>query len=380
MHKNIWKYFWKKKRTGNINSNKLKAKFEEIYWKCPDIIVHIELSLRSTYLKNQSQIDKYIQKEKNQILINWSKTEEEITNLYYDLKERKRKLEEENKNKLLLSFLTGVLDVRDYEEEKIQSNYSKILEPTLIKEIETNQEKIEKGIRELLNSLYEYKNYTNFKFIIDDLKKHYVKKSRYSKIYEETLKKVLENEKKLMQINKKLYGKKGLFGKKKQEIRQSAEKNLIVEQLKKDYKDLELNKFLNKMSSNLDENATIYDALKLASSYYSYLAVCIIENNKNITQEKIDEQIRKLKDFINSPYNNLINNLTILDEKDIVIIIKDRYKLLDFNIKQEDFNERNMENLIKILKNILTSFNLKKVGLKVEYIKEMLEIKQALKM
>ena len=217
MHKNIWKYFWKKKRTGNINSNKLKAKFEEIYWKCPDIIVHIELSLRSTYLKNQSQIDKYIQKEKNQILINWSKTEEEITNLYYDLKERKRKLEEENKNKLLLSFLTGVLDVRDYEEEKIQSNYSKILAPTVINGIEINQEKIEKGIRELLNSLYEYKNYTNFKFIIDDLKKHYVKKSRYSKIYEETLKKVLENEKKLMQINKKLYGKKGLFGKKKWE-------------------------------------------------------------------------------------------------------------------------------------------------------------------
>ena len=133
------------------------------------------------------------------------------------------------------------------------------------------------------------------------------------------------------------------------------------------------------MASNLDENATIYDALKLASSYYNYLAVCIIENNKNITQEKIDEQIRKLKDFINSPYNNLINNLAVLDEKDIVMIIKDRYKLLDFNIKPDDFNARNMDNLIKILENILTSFNLKKVGLKVEYIKEMLEIKQALK-
>ena len=117
----------------------------------------------------------------------------------------------------------------------------------------------------------------------------------------------------------------------------------------------------------------------MASSYYYYLAVCIIENNKNITQEKIDEQIRKLKDFINSPCNNLINNLAVLDEKDIVMIIKDRYKLLDFNIKQDDFNARNMDNLIKTLENILIGFNLKKVGLKVEYIKEMLEIKQALK-
>lgn len=371
--------FFEERRTGDINTNKLKAKFEEIYWKCPDIIVHIELSLRSTYLKNQSQIDKYFQKEKIQILRNWNKTEEEITRIYYDLKERKRKLEEENKKKLLLSFLSGTLDIKDYEEEKIQSNYSKILAPTVINGIEINQEKIEKGIRELLNSLNEYKNYTNFKFIIDDLKKHYEEKDKYSKIYEETLKKVLENEKKLMQINKKLYGKKGFFGKKKQEIKQSTEQNQIVEHLKKDYKDLEINKFLNKMASNLDENATIYDALKLASSYYNYLAVCIIENNKNITQEKIDEQVRKLKDFINSPYNNLINNLAVLDEKDIVMIIKDRYKLLDFNIKPDDFNARNMDNLIKILENILTSFNLKKVGLKVEYIKEMLEIKQALK-
>ena len=48
--------------------------------------------------------------------------------------------------------------------------------------------------------------------------------------------------KKLMQINKKLYGKKGFFGKKKQETKQSTEQNQIVEHLKKDYKDLEINK------------------------------------------------------------------------------------------------------------------------------------------
>mgnify|MGYP003303700102 CR=1 FL=1 len=193
----------------------------------------------------------------------------------------KIKLIIKNKKKLLLNFLSGVLDIKDYEEEKIQSNYSKILAPTVINGIEINRGKIEKGIRELLNSLYEYKNYTNFKFIIDNLKKHYEEKDKYSKIYEETLKKVLENEKKLMQINRKLSRKRGFFRKKKQEIKQSTEQNQIVEQLKKDYKDLELNKFLNKMAYNLDENATIYDALKLASSYYYYLAVCIIENNKN---------------------------------------------------------------------------------------------------
>ena len=115
--------FFEERRTGDINTNKLKAKFEEIYWKCPDIIVHIELSLRSTYLKNQSQIDKYFQKEKIQILRNWNKTEEEITRIYYELKERKRKLEEENKKKLLISFLSGTLEIKDYEAAYIIVTY-----------------------------------------------------------------------------------------------------------------------------------------------------------------------------------------------------------------------------------------------------------------
>ena len=53
---------------GNINSDKIKAKFEEIYWKCPDIIMHIELNLRNIYLRKQQAIDKYFEKEKNELL------------------------------------------------------------------------------------------------------------------------------------------------------------------------------------------------------------------------------------------------------------------------------------------------------------------------
>lgn len=62
------------------------------------------------------------------------------------------------------------------------------------------------------------------------------------------------------------------------------------------------------------------------------------------------------------------------------MIIKDRYKLLNFNIKQEDFNPKNIENLTKTLENILISFRMKRVGLKVKEIKETIEIKQILKM
>lgn len=373
------KVFFEEYKKNDINSNNLKAKFEEIYWKCPDIIIHIELNIRSIYYKKEAQIDKFFDKEKNLILKQSQMTKEEIKSLYFELKEQKRKIISEDKKRLLNEFLFNNLDIKNYEEEKIQSDYSKILSPTMINGIEINQEEMEKGILELLNSLYEYKNYMNFKFIIDDLKNNYEDKEKNKKIYEETLKKIAENEKKLKKANKKTLSK-GIFGKKKKEVKQTAEQNQIIEELKKEYKELDKNKFLNKIATELSPNSTIHEALNLANSYYNYLANCIIENNKNITQEKIDEQIKKLNEFINTPYNNIINNLTILEEKDIVMIIKDRYKLLNFNIKQEDFNPKNIENLTKTLENILISFRMKRVGLKVKEIKETIEIKQILKM
>ena len=51
------KTFFEERRRENINSNTIKAKFEEVYWKCPDIIIHIELNLRNIYLEKQSQIE-----------------------------------------------------------------------------------------------------------------------------------------------------------------------------------------------------------------------------------------------------------------------------------------------------------------------------------
>ena len=61
------------------------------------------------------------------------------------------------------------------------------------------------------------------------------------------------------------------------------------------------------------------------------------------------------------------------------MVIKDRYQLLNFNIKIEDLNGKNLDNLITILENIVTSYSLKKTGLEIQSIQEMLQIKDTLK-
>ena len=369
------KIFFQEQRKGNVNSSKLKETFEEIYWKCPDLIIHIELNIRNIFFNKQAQIDKYFEKQKNELLKKWDKTPKQIMSSYLDIEMQKKEKLSQDKKLLLEEFLNGKLNIKDYTQDKVDSNYSKILLPA---KLATNQEEIEKGIYEFLNSLYEYKNYLYFKFIIDDVKKHYNQKDGYKKIYEETKKKIDTDEKKLKKLNKKA-SKKGLFGKKRTEVKQSAEQNQMILEIKKTYKELDLNKFYNKIYSDLEDNSSIYDALNLANSYYNYLTNCMIENNKTITQEKIDEQIKSLDNFLKNPYNNIINNLTITEDKDVAMIIKDRYKLLSFNIEKEDFSVKSVDNLISILENLVISIRLKKTGLKPEDIEEILALKDVLK-
>lgn len=368
------KVFFEEKRKGNINSGELKTTFEEVYWKCPDLIIHIELNLRNIYFKKKKQIDKYFEKEKSELLKKWQKTPEQIMNSYLEIKMQKEEKLAQDKKLLLDKFLDGKLNIRDYVQEKVQANYSKILTPA---KLEADQDEIEKGIFEFLNSLYEYKNYLYFKFIIDDVKKHYEQKDNYKKIYEDTKRKIDTDEKKLKKLNKKA-SKQSLFGKKK-EIKQTAEQNQMILEIKKLYKELDLNKFYNKIYSNLEEDSNMYEVLNLANSYYNYLTSCMIENNKTITQEKINEQINSLDNFLKNPYNNIINNLTITEDKDVAMIIKDRYKLLSFNIEKEDFSAKSVDNMIATLENIAISIRLKKSGLTVEEIEEILELKEVLK-
>ena len=58
---------------GTFPSERLKIKFDDIYWKCPEIIVHIELNIRNIYLKKEARIDKYFEKGKNELLKKWNK-------------------------------------------------------------------------------------------------------------------------------------------------------------------------------------------------------------------------------------------------------------------------------------------------------------------
>ncbi len=347
----------------NINSKTVKNKFEEIYWKCPDLIIHIELNLRYLYLKNQKNIDKYYENKKNELFKNLNLKPNEIEDKYNSLQ---KKYEEDvcsDRYLLINSFLNGELSSKDYEPDKIKDEYIKLVPQNFIEEApEKEMEEINQNSIKFLNNLLEYKNYLKFQYIFEDIKKKYQEKEQHKNAFNTTRKEIAIKEKKLAKLNNKINGK-GLFGKqekKDKKEKQTAEYNAMILEIKELYKQLENDEVYTKIVYNLSDNSTICDVLKFASQFNNYLTECIIANNRNIAMEEIDTEIKDLKEFLDNPNNIIIKNIAILEEKNIPIMISDRYKLLNFTIDKEDIKPENLDTLIDTLQKIKNNYYIQK--------------------
>ena len=75
----------------------------------------------------------------------------------------------------------------------------------------------------------------------------------------------------------------------------------------------------------------------------------------------------------------MIYNIPFLEQKDLAVIIKDRYRLLNFKVEKENLSEDNIDSLIDLLKNVCTGINIREAKLDIEEIEELCKIKKILK-
>ena len=107
--------------------------------------------------------------------------------------------------------------------------------------------------------------------------------------------------------------------------------------------------------------------------YYEVLGV-----EKNATDEEINLFIDELREFVRWPYYTMLNNITMTDTKDLAIVIKDRYQLLNINIEKEELEEENLDSLISTIETIKMYDNLQKNNLSVDEIEGIYEFKKIL--
>ena len=327
------------------NQSILKEKFDEIYWKCPDIITHLALNYKYLYYQNIKVFEDYY----NKINV------DNIISSYQEFISKKDMLIIQDKYLLLNDLLNGNKNIKDY--EKVPSIINELFKGSLQ----------ENEYLELYNSLIEYKEYNECLPVIEDIKKS---KTDSKNLSVNIRKNIIKKEKQLFKENKKIIS----------SIRKSKSNkiqyynNLInndINALKDMYEEYEKALFLTKVNL-LKEEDTIYNILLLACSNYNYLIEFTKENNIDFNYI-----YNVLIHIVYSPYNNLINNLFIKDEKDLSLIIIDKYNLYGGKLNKEMLTKDNIDNLINNLKLIIDSFYIKKYNLteeKISFIKESREI------
>ncbi len=357
----------------------LKESFENIYWKCPDIFLHIEQNFRYIYFKYEKEIDKYYSNVENEILKDLKvKSKEEAFKRYNLLSYNLQEYINSDDSIILEKFKDNTYNIKDFEPQGVEKIVNKL------KNLESiDMDEFYSNIFKLQNNLFEYKNYLNYKFIYDSIVLIINDSNNYDSLYNQNFKNIKKLESKLFKINKKYDKRKRhfglifkLFNKNNNKLETGNDNiNQIILDLKQEYKNLETNKMNSLIKKHLNTNSTIYEVFSLVSYFYDFIAESIIKEYPDIVQEDISLKIEEFRKFINHPDNTLINNTTLNQDKDIALIIKDKYNLFNIAVTKEDFEEENIDNLINNVNIICINNNIKKSSISFEDIKFYLHCK-----
>ena len=379
---------------GQINSERIKDAFEKVYWKCSEVVSHLYVNIKYIYDKYENEIDKFYQNRSEEILKDLNTTTEQIENKRAELIKNKKKLEEKDNKIILDKFYTGSLNINDYKEDNYKRMYSELISKEFSDLSENEKNEMDENIEKLDNNLGEYSKYCEYRFLVEgvlslrdeELKK--VEANKDKKVKKTELDLMKENVKKLsneiFKINEKLdKPSKGFFAKKKLNDKKNTavilQRNNLILDLKKQYMELDDEILKQNIIQKIDETSSLLDVLKLAGNYYGFMAKSIIKKNEEITDIEIGELVKEIRDFINFSNFTVINYVKISDTKDLAVIIKDKYKLFGLQVSKENFQEDNVEDLIRKVKLITNYNNVKKTKFTVEDLEYITTVKEMLK-
>lgn len=379
-------------QNGNINSELIKNTFEKVYWECSDVVTHLYANIRYIYDKYENEIDKFYDNKSEEILKEFKSTSEGVEEKKAELIKKKKSIEATDNKIILNNFYTGIFNINDYKGDNYQKMYFDLISKDVSELSESEKAEMDENIEKLNDNLDEYAKYTEYKFLVDEILQ--IREDELKKIEENKNKKVKktefdltkENIKKLKAEIAKLNGKIdkpkiGLFGKKDAKKNSSSilQRNNLILDLKKAYMQLDEEILKQKSAENIDDTSSLLDVLKLASSYYWFMAKAMIKKNEEITDKEIGETAKKIRDFINFSNFSVINYIKISDTKELSVIIKDKYKLFGMQVSKENFQEDNIEDLIKKVKIINNFNNIKKSKFSVEDLEYITSVKEMLK-
>lgn len=379
--------FFEEYKTGNLNSEKLKKTFENIYWKCPDIVTHIELNLRYIYYQNAKKIEKELQTRNEHILVSMSTDKNGLVKRYFELNKELIKLRKRDKKAIIDKFLNGEWRIKDFNEKEMSVLYDRLFVKDYYECKEDEQNEADSNFSKLLNTLQEYDVYKKYKYIIDDLTEKYKVKDSFKGQYEAKVKELRKKEQELLKSNQKnkqlIQRSKNpifMFFKKKWDRKIyefPVEANTKIKEIKQLYEDVDQAFVETKIAEFVDDNCSLKYMFKIAISFYGY-AYKLIEDHYQDDDINVADELQGLISFIDQPYKVMLNNIKLVEVPEIESIISNRYKILNINLEKEDLVE-NTDSLIEDTQKIVDFYNIRKSGVVIDDIEFLEKVKPLMK-
>lgn len=327
--------------TSLLNKNEdMHTVFESLYWENSTLINQIELNFRYLYFKYKKKIDKYYKKHVSTSINAFDKYRKasEILKNY-----------KHNSIKYISSLiLSKKVSLADISEKNIKSITSELL-------LEDNDSNYD-NLLKLEDTLLEYKDLMHFMYIIEDLKKLFEHKQEYKGVYFNKYKEIQKKEKELFKLNKR--------ANKNGESR--LNRNNCIVDLYKLYRELDDLKINDIIFNEVSDDTSYYVLLSLVTSDFNYFVKLLKEQKESLTMEDIDNNLNKLFKFVYGNELNIVNNISISENKNITQIISDRYRLININVSEEKISGEAIDSYLKNLSNLILSYDISKNKINVD--------------
>lgn len=327
------------------NKDNLHELFEKLYWENSNIIFQIEINFRYLYFKYEKRISKYYDELGNKYNL------DNVMKKYNDNKNYNSKIIHNNTKYISSMIINGEVNINEFKENNIRN----IINSIVIEEDNNtynNLLKLEEFIR-------IYSKYLNYSFIIDDIKDKYNNVNSFKGKYIEKLKEISKDESKLFALNKKIENK-GLFKLKDNKIKELVVvRNNLINDIINKYTELDESAIYDVISRNIDNQTSYIDILKMICFNFSYLMKVYKSKNEDITLDEVLANMNDLIEFVYGSNSDLLGNIFILDDKNISLIIRDRFRLVNIKVLDEDIEQDNILNFINKVNSVIRYYDIK---------------------
>lgn len=360
----------------------MQAIFKELYWECPELIMHIKRNLIMIFNKNYHHLKSYCDKITAQKLQKKDLSRESVLGAYH--KELSSLQDQIDKDEFinLQIFLRKEKNVDDYIEGAVlrSKSFNQLVIGETYAEMNADRKKVlDSESINLERHLEVLKEYYNYESIIKDLVARFKKKEE-SKTKYETKKKAIDTEEKVREKLYKEYLRANGIGflAKKNDNKIAEIKAKIKEQINKLatlYKELEELEIDINVGKYLTEGSSVYDVLTTSLSSYIYIENILVEKFKDIDVDfDLLNYVNRYLKFIYNPNADFLHKITALLDYDIAEVISEKYALLGIKVNKEDISQDSIDATISSVKVTTLVNNIKKSNMTIEQMKLICDI------